>query len=221
MAQAVKHPKGNVQRMAEPFVVAGSTVVDVGANAGNFCGWALERAGAGGLGLVIEPDPRCHDTLRVVVARVPAIAAFYFGAVGVWTQPGEATLYQSSETAFSTLLNTGLPKQAIGPFTQTLVPVTSLDALIDNATLVKIDAQGLDHQVLQGAKKLLQRCNAWIVECWPAGLKAAQTTPHALWQELVNAGLTVCFADGVVVTEENLAEWEGSDQIFVNWLATR
>ena len=222
MAEGVGHPKGKIEQMAAPFITNGSVVVDVGANIGRFATWAAKIVGESGRVLAIEPDPRCHALgLDQLLATYPQVMVCS-GAMGSGETADKATLYLSAATAESTLLRDALPDADRKRPTEVLVDLSYLDAFqMAGAALVKIDAQGMDHAVLQGARRLLQVCNAWIVECWPKGLTAAGSSPHALWQELANAGLTVCFADGLVITEDTLAQWLQTDQVFVNWLATR
>ena len=221
MAESVKHPKGRVEDMAAPFVVNGSVVVDVGANIGRFSTWAAKLVGERGKVLAIEPDPRCDDKgLNQLLTTYPQVTR-YRGAVGAWSRPGVATLYQAPESAASTLIKASLIESDQRRASTLTVPVTRLDDLIGRADLVKIDAQGMDHQVLQGAGQLLETCPAWIVECWSVGLAAAQSSPRAMWHTFLDAGFTVCFADGLVITEDTLAQWLQTDQVFVNWLATR
>jgi hypothetical protein len=86
--------------------------------------------------------------------------------------------------------------------------------------LVKIDAQGAEPEILKGARQLLQKCGYWIIEVWPQGLKQTHSSPLALYEQLVDAGLTVCWANDAVVQRADLAEW-AAKPTYVNWIATR
>ena len=216
MSRASVRDKGDITHLAAPFVREGSAVVDVGANTGGFTKWAAQIVGPTGSVLAIEPDTRCYDLLDHLAAVCPQVT-LHRGAVGAW--PGPADCYQAKHTSQTSLWRAAVP--AGDTVTTTRVDVTTLDALVARADLVKIDAQGMDAEILVGATRLLQACPAWIVEVWPNGLAAAGQTPKGLWELLTQAGLTVTWAGGVVVTEENLRDWCASKQAYVNWLATR
>jgi FkbM family methyltransferase len=135
----------------------GGLFVDIGANIGTTTVAALRRQGFAA-GVAVEPSPRNFDLLRVnlVAAGLDGRVVTINAAAGA--HPGSITL-DVSDT------NTGGHHVDEGPAdsgTRVAVPMVTLDSLIAEGTvdvahtsLVWIDAQGYDLEVLEGASVLL------------------------------------------------------------------
>jgi FkbM family methyltransferase len=147
-------------RIAREHVGPGDVVWDVGANVGLFSFAAASLAGPSGSVLAIEADTWLVGLLRrsssargegeAPVAVIPAAAA---DAVGVASfkiaRRGRASNYLASSPGSN---------QAGGVREIQLVPTVTLDSLLDlfpPPRLVKIDVEGAEDKVLQGAGRLL------------------------------------------------------------------
>ena len=137
------------------FISRGSTVVDVGANIGYFSVLAAALAGRAGAVHAFEADPSCFLMLRRNTDPVQQITAW---ELAVSDREGSATLYRSEEVAESgwgTILRPSIDRKA-----QIDVRTTSLDRwLLQNdlqsIDFLKVDAEGSEYRILEGATHLL------------------------------------------------------------------
>lgn len=85
-------------------------------------------------------------------------------------------------------------------------PMTTLDARFptESIDLVKIDTQGSESHILDGATNLLKRCSVWILEVWPWGLATASRNAIQVIEQLRAAGLTPHWATGAVIDDVGL-----------------
>lgn len=136
-----------------------ATVVDVGAGAGTP---ALYRAFPDAYHVLIEPLQEFEPDLRRLVEEwrgeyVPA-------AVGA--ERGEATLNVGGDLYMSSILSVG---EADAARTPRRVPITTLDALLEERNwappyCLKIDVEGYEHAVIEGAQRLLRDTELVIAE---------------------------------------------------------
>jgi FkbM family methyltransferase len=145
------------------------TVIDVGANRGQFAVVARERWPAAKL-ICFEPLPQAAAVLRRVVgenADVEMVEA------AVSFAPGTATIHVSRSDDSSSLLAITNRQSVTFPGTDEVatvdVPTTSLDHHLDGAlarpALLKLDVQGFELEVLRGAEKTLSSVDFVVVEC--------------------------------------------------------
>ena len=142
------------------------TLFDIGANMGLFSLSCAEQFGAELRHIVaVEPSTRTFRRLRRNFARnrVPAKISLVKEAVGA--EPGEA-LFRIGQAHYSSSLEANKLKAPRG--TQK-VHVTTLDELmrrfaIDSVDLVKIDVEGSELAVLQGAPQLLRTARTLFIE---------------------------------------------------------
>jgi len=140
----------------ETFLRTGSTFVDVGANIGVYAGWASRLVGPGGRVLAFEPVPATRDYLEHVIALnhldnlqlIPEAVGAQSGTVTLWVLPRASGL------------TTALPPTAGSAAQPVEVPLTTLDDELaarggPAPALVKIDVEGLEIAVLQGAARTL------------------------------------------------------------------
>jgi FkbM family methyltransferase len=100
------------------------------------------------------------------------------------------------------------------------VEVSTLDAELAGLepTLVKIDVEGAELAVLQGARALLARARPLLILEHVAGpARAYGTTSEALWDELAGLGYTVFSATGAGPFARSAF---AAERTVVNWLAT-
>ncbi len=147
-----------------------ATVIDVGANGGQFVLFALERFPQATVH-AIEPHPGAFARLLGAVGTDPRVR-LYPTAVG--RESTETTLFLSQEDDSSSLLPVGEIYLATWPETFTVglqpVQVERLDVVVQCETLVppamlKIDVQGTELQVLEGAVGLFEYIDEVFVEC--------------------------------------------------------
>jgi FkbM family methyltransferase len=141
----------------EACLEPGHLFVDVGANVGIYSTWAARIVGAGGSVLALEPlsPPRiwleeicAYNALRNVEV-LPIAAGAYDGFARMQTMEGASGRSRVVATA-----NTNLE-----------VPITTLDNLFGSRTptLIKIDVEGHELSVLQGASRTLHDAQVPVV----------------------------------------------------------
>jgi FkbM family methyltransferase len=143
-----------------------STVIDVGANVGQFAVAAVKLFRRVRV-LSIEPDPASAVSLRRNARGLPITV---FGAA-VGDKQGPAKFYVNRDSQVSSLLPLGSERRRDFPNSQVVseisVEVQTLDALLQGEemltpVLLKIDAQGFEDRVITGASRLL-RSIQWVV----------------------------------------------------------
>jgi FkbM family methyltransferase len=168
-------------------------VLDVGANEGQF---ADEMRVAGYTGRIVsfEPLASAHAVLRTRAQRDPSWTIADRTAVGAVA--GSIEMNISRNGVSSSILGM-LPSHSeaepgsryIGTET---VPVNRLDDLCNlssaDRVLLKIDVQGYEKQVLDGAPQILANCKAVIVEMSLVPLYDGQLLAMDLWDLLAKQG---------------------------------
>lgn len=142
------------------------TIVDVGANAGDWAAAALRFCTPRRL-MCVEPDPALASALR---RRFGAAADVIEAAVG--SSAGTATLHVMTNSQLNSLLPAetamaGLFPSEFQPTARIDVKVVRLDDIAAAAariTLLKIDAQGFEKQILAGAAETLARTDLVLLE---------------------------------------------------------
>lgn len=153
-----------------------STVIDVGANKGQFAVFARRRWPLARL-ICFEPLPGPRARLNAVTGGRAEIHACALGEA-----EGEAMMHVASRVDSSSLLPLGDRQKrlfSMDEIGQVTVPVRRLDAMIapedlDRPALLKIDVQGLEYETLKGAVGLLNYVDAVYVETSFVELYAGQ-----------------------------------------------
>ncbi len=147
-----------------------ATVIDVGANKGQFALAALALWPAARV-IALEPQPEAMRSLRALFADDPRVRLVEAAA---GRREGEAALHLSARRDSSSLLPIGARQSEVFPGTEetgTLsvrsAPLTRLlqGEPLDPPVLLKIDVQGAELEVLAGAGPLLGRIAQVYVEC--------------------------------------------------------
>ncbi|HUP73227.1 MAG TPA: FkbM family methyltransferase [Acidimicrobiales bacterium] len=147
----------------------GDYVVDVGANVGILTIAAAKRVGPRGAVLAIEPVPANVDRLTTNVAlnhavsiEVKAVAA---GATGGFISIGlsEWQNHVGNSGAFSLDGHT----RAVQVPVKTIDELVSTDGNASRVRLLKIDVEGMERAVLEGATRSLCRTDAVLLEWNP------------------------------------------------------
>jgi FkbM family methyltransferase len=168
------------------FVNPGDTIVDVGANIGTHTVAFANRVGATGTVHAFEPQRRLFQMLCGNIA-LNGLENVFCHAQAVGDTPGEIAIPQlpSSDSHF----NFGaVPLGLSGTPTESAMEVT-LDALkLSQCRLIKIDAEGMETQVLRGARATLEACQPilYLESDRPGASKALSTSLrdigyHAYW----------------------------------------
>jgi FkbM family methyltransferase len=164
----------------------GMTVVDIGANQGELTAVAAACVGPSGNVVAYEPSPATARALRV---RLGDARHCEIRQCALAERAGKSAFYvDPSKSTSSTLY-----PDAIGPVRQKIrVTVQTLDAeapLLPPVDLIKIDAQGAEGRIFEGARRLLKRDKPLLIfELWPHGLRAAGTDGTRLLNDLAGLG---------------------------------
>jgi FkbM family methyltransferase len=180
---------GPVDRLKD-FVPPGSTAIDVGANIGFFTLKFARWVGEQGLVIAIEADV---DNLGALSAKIAAAGL-----------ERRVRLHQAAAAAESgsirfqrNELHPGDHRITLSP-DGVMVPAVTIDDLVAQAgarsiSLVKIDVQGAEMLVLEGAKRTLGKMRpALFVEVDDRNLADLGSSAHALIAHLEQAGYERC-----------------------------
>lgn len=137
------------------FTRPGATVVDVGANKGDFTLLSAELAGGGGRIFSFEPEPKNCEWLRKSV-RASGHGNVRVIEVALSDADGEAVLHLGAKSGWHTLLPGGASRSrgSVVIRTRTLDGVLA-EAGVRAAHVVKVDVEGAELAVLRGARKTL------------------------------------------------------------------
>jgi len=197
----VKAPIEHWQRIAAMLDDAGVTVLlDVGANEGQYVGY-LRNAGWTGRVVSFEPVAAVHATLTANAARDPAWAVAPPMALGA--EDGEAEITVSNETDMSSLLPLKGEILQVSPSSaaagRETVSVRTLDGVFeqfvetDDRAFLKIDTQGYERAVLDGAAKTLPKLAGLQVELSLTPLYEGEADWRALVERIEAAGFELSF----------------------------
>jgi FkbM family methyltransferase len=174
--------------LAEP----GLSVVDVGAHVGVFTLFAARGVGPGGHVWAVEPNPQSFRYLGRNV-RKNGFGNVTTVQAAASDQPGTAVLrVLAGDRTQSSVVDLGQPLD-----NRFEVVTARLDDLVGARVvdLMKIDTEGNELSVLQGAPRLLATLRALIVECNGAALRAAGSSPGDLTSTLEREGFVAYAVD--------------------------
>lgn len=168
-------------------------LLDVGANRGQFSLWA--RTLRPGLRIhAYEPLPAEAVIYRKVMGHQPGVELH---ELALGATPGKAELHVSRRADSSSLLPIGRMQTELFPSTEEVgtvtVQVATLDSLREHwisarRALLKLDVQGFELSVLQGAKQALQHCRWVYAECSHVPLYGGQALYPEVEQFLAGEG---------------------------------
>jgi FkbM family methyltransferase len=168
--RALKHGvAATIEHASVDFGDDFATVLDVGGHHGQFTLFALERFPQAQV-ITFEPQAEGAAKIRAVTAGEPRVRIENF-ALG--EQPGTAELNISKRSDSSSLLPIGEGQVEAFPGTEAhateTIKVETLDNLLPDPppapTLLKIDVQGFELDVLRGATRTLAAIDEIYVEC--------------------------------------------------------
>lgn len=143
----------------------GDLVCDIGAHKGSYTFW-LSRWVKSGRVVAFEPQPKLAAYLRVALARV-GCSNVIVEEKGVAAATGEATFFIPSPN--SPGASFVIREEAAVNVQRLSVPVVALDDYFppgQRIALLKIDAEGLEAAIFQGAQRILRESRPVLVfEC--------------------------------------------------------
>jgi len=147
----------------------GSTTIDVGANVGMYTVALATRIGAAGKVLAFEPVPQTSRRLRANIA-LNGLANVEVFEAAAGECPGFADLQLANDSAYASIAGV---KQGRAIGKRLSVRVTPLDEVWNGhqrpvVSFCKIDVEGAELSVLEGAKEMLAECRpALLLEADP------------------------------------------------------
>lgn len=178
-------------------------LVDVGANVGQYVD-EVRRSGWPGEVVSCEPLGEAYAALA---ARASADPAWETAQVAVGSRPGELELNVSEDSVFSSALTTlDRGKSVYGGMDVArteVVPMTTLDLLLESrldegrAVGVKVDVQGFERDVLEGAERTMRTALFWEMELTPVELYDGQMLMIEALERLRDAGLHLVATENI------------------------
>ena len=168
----VRETKNYEPKITEIFrqhLQTGMRVIDVGANIGWFSCLASKLVGASGLVVAVEPGT-LNGKLLAMSRMVNGWS--HLQLVHAAASDTLETLIYSSQSSNGIVCSPASIEDILG---SDLVFGVSIDKVIDDGKawhLIKIDVEGYEYKVLQGAANLIQRCHPWLlIEFCPPAIK--------------------------------------------------
>jgi FkbM family methyltransferase len=164
------------------------TVLDVGANAGQFAG-KIRQAGFEGRLISFEPLATAHQALEIAARRDPHWIVHPRGALG--DHDGETTINVAGNSLSSSILEMSPAHSDAAQDSAYIgtesVAIQKLDSIagqylsVQNRAFLKVDTQGFESQVLDGAQATLPGIQGVLLETSMIELYQGQQ----LWREMI------------------------------------
>lgn len=187
-----KHEVAILKKLIKP----GMIFVDIGANIGYFSLIAANIMQNKGRVYSFEPEPNNYDILLKNVENndyeniIPINKA-------VSNYDGKIKFFRDKRN----LGGHSFSKGNLGNFADFLeIEAVTLDSyfkdIVDNIDVIKIDTQGAEGLIIDGADNLLKNKNIKILmEYWPYGLRNMGADPYQLLVKMVKKGFKISFVD--------------------------
>ena len=163
----------------------GMTVVDIGANIGDYTLVASRGVGDSGMVYAFEPDPVSYSLLERNI-RLNNCENVVPYNLAITDSVGERTLYLDSEDSGRQSLSAANVREVaecVRSRTETLDHF--FENLATKPDFIKIDAQGAEGLILQGAQNLLRKQDLQVImEFWPRALRNFGVDPMELLRML-------------------------------------
>lgn len=177
------------------LVPPGGIAVDVGAYIGVYTLLAAKIVGSEGKVYAFEPDPRNCAILRrnVALNRLQGVVRVFEAAASDYT--GSAKFFLNDGDASASSLVRPYPRAR--EITVSCVRLDEVLTDVDAIHFMKVDVEGAEVKVLQGAERLIRRSpDLWLVcEVNPTALVAGGSSPAKLLKLLADFGLVAQVID--------------------------
>lgn len=174
----------------------GMTFVDVGANVGYYSALGARLVGRSGRVIAFEPNPSSYIQLRswIESSSFPQLRCF---PIAMGAAPGDLTLYTAPKSEQNNTANACCPWGK--DWSSITVPANTLDlflerSAIEQVDLLKIDVDGYEPRVLQGAENSIRggKIRAVLAEFHPDALERGGSSPQILGQWMADRGFKCC-----------------------------
>lgn len=146
-------------QVAKTYIRNGDLILDVGANCGEFALAAAHQAGSAGATLAVEPDPFLGSLLAMTILESGnKDVNLHHLSCAVSSTSGLARFFVSARGRAASALATSGDVDMGGKRHEFLVPMATIDQIATFwrvPNFVKIDVEGEELRVLQGAKQTL------------------------------------------------------------------
>ena len=176
------------QALVRSFVKPGMTVIDIGANIGEYSILLADLVGPTGRVVAVEPEPKNFARLCKAVSHLTCVKTINAAAA---TGPGQLKLFLSNK------FNVDHHTYDEGEGRHSLeVEAIALDDFVpvgDHVDFIKIDIQGAELSALKGTQRILceNQDIKVLFEYWPYGLRRAGHEPSELIAYLQNLGFAI------------------------------
>lgn len=173
------------ERFLRSFVKSGDVVIDVGANIGSVS--LSLSAQMDGIGKVyaFEPHPRIFEFLKENVELNNAQSCIQAHCIALGKEHGVVEFSDQSDDSNNAVLQGGKGLQ---------VPVERLDDIVpqeQKIALLKIDVEGYEYQVLQGARETCRMSSIVYLECISKMLEANGASETMICNLLEDLGFKI------------------------------
>jgi len=143
----------------EKLINAGDTIIDIGANQGEYALWAARKAGSSGQVHAYEPLTSMYAQLKENVQLNPALRIIPH-QMGLSDKPGRLKLYSNDN--HNEGVNTLFPDPTRGSKVLEEIELNTLDLEVERLALnkidlIKIDVEGAELMVLNGGKSTIAK----------------------------------------------------------------
>ncbi len=171
-------------------------ILDVGANVGQFVR-GLRQAGYKERVVSFEPQASAHAQLKALAAYDSKWTIADCTALGA--ESGVITMHTSRNSVSSSILPMLTSHREAAPESDYVgtetVQIKRLDDIFsvtpEDRVMLKIDVQGYEKPVLDGASRILASCRALVLEMSSIPLYEGQILARQLWELLDTAGFDI------------------------------
>jgi len=186
---------------------SGDTVIDIGAHMGIFSFFLAKQVGPTGKVYSFEPAPLTYSVLAQTIKYNKLEDIVHARQQAVSDGPGELSFYIYSNSTISNA-NSISAQNADAKAQKVTVTSISLDELykkenIQNLSLLKIDAEGAELEILKGGKALITAFHPYItLEVHPKSFTDARKTMTELYQTIIGYGYKVYMNNKVLSLQD-------------------